>query len=148
MSLRRPRRRGATIAFSLVAAASAFLPATLTAQGPAGQRAAAPAVYRPALKPPEFLEPFAPKVEAGHDAFVDEPVAKAIEAQLRRFGDALKAGQSEISTAMSWLLNPGARGSATPFQRDDVINVFKPFEHRGDPILQENVYPRVWQKPF
>ena len=46
------------------------------------------AVYRPALKPPEFLEPFAPKVEAGHDAFVDEPIAKAIEAQLRAFGDA------------------------------------------------------------
>ena len=57
----------------------------VAAQAPSG------AVYRPALKPPEFLEPFAPKVDAGHDAFVDEPIAKAIEAQLRRFGDALKA---------------------------------------------------------
>ena len=49
----------------------------VAAQTPSG------AVYRPALKPPEFLEPFAPKVEPGHDAFIAEPIATAIEAQLR-----------------------------------------------------------------
>ena len=84
----------------------------VAAQTPSG------AVYRPALKPPEFLEPFAPKVDAGHDAFVDEPIAEAIEAQLRRFGDALKSGPAPAAAAASWLLAPGARGSAlVPPQR-------------------------------
>jgi Flp pilus assembly protein TadD/peroxiredoxin len=84
----------------------------IAAQTPSG------AIYRPALKPPEFLEPFAPKVDAGHDAFVDEPIAKAIEAQLRRFGNALTSGPAPAAAAASWLLSTGARGSAlAPPQR-------------------------------
>ena len=57
----------------------------VAAQTPSG------AVYRPALKPPEFLEPFAPKLEPGHDAFTAEPIAAAIEAQLRAFGETCAA---------------------------------------------------------
>jgi Tfp pilus assembly protein PilF/peroxiredoxin len=58
----------------------------LAAQAPSG------AVYRPSLKPPEFLEPFAPTLEPGHDAFTAEPIAAAIEARLRAFGDACRKG--------------------------------------------------------
>ncbi|MEO5823042.1 MAG: VCBS repeat-containing protein, partial [Vicinamibacteraceae bacterium] len=59
----------------------------VAAQAPSG------AVYRPALKPPEFFEPFAPKLEPGHDAFVNEPTAAAIEARLRGFGDTVRQGR-------------------------------------------------------
>ena len=83
------------------------------AQSPSGS-APSGAVYRPALKPPEFLEPFAPKLEPGHDAFVDEPIAKAIEAQLRRFGDAIAAGPAATGAAAERLLAAGAVGRGTP----------------------------------
>ena len=74
----------------------------VAAQTPSG------AVYRPALKPPEFLEPFAPKLDAGHDAFTDEPIAAAIEAQLRAFGEACQKGP--CAAAVNALLATDARG--------------------------------------
>jgi Flp pilus assembly protein TadD/peroxiredoxin len=77
----------------------------VAAQAPSG------AVYRPALKAPEFLEPFAPKVDAGHDAFVDEPNAKAIEARLRQLGDAMHGGSARTTTEAERLLAPAARGT-------------------------------------
>jgi hypothetical protein len=67
---------------------AAILSATLDAQ------TSGPPVYRPALKPPEFLEPFQKTLEPGHDPFTLEPSAKAIEARLRQFGDALRRGEA------------------------------------------------------
>jgi Flp pilus assembly protein TadD/peroxiredoxin len=91
---------------SLLAVAGLLsIPVGVAAQAPSG------AVYRPALKPPEFLEPFAPKVDAGHDAFVDEPIAKAIEAQLRRLGDAMRGGTARTTTAAEQILAPAVRGN-------------------------------------
>jgi hypothetical protein len=72
-------------------------------------------VYRPALKPPEFLEPFAPKVDAGHDAFVDEPIAKAIEARLRQLGDAMRGGSARTTTEAERLLAAARAGAPYPF---------------------------------
>ena len=66
----------------------------LAAQAPSG------AVYRPALKPPEFLEPFAPKFEPGNDAFTNEPIAKAIEARLRQLVDARSKGKAAAELEM------------------------------------------------
>jgi Flp pilus assembly protein TadD/peroxiredoxin len=100
----------------------------VAAQAPSG------AVYRPALKPPEFLEPFAPKVDAGHDAFVEEPTAKAIEARLRQLGDALRAGASQASADAGRLLAPAARGD-DPFERPAVSGApgqFDVFGTEGD----------------
>ena len=74
----------------------------VAAQTPSG------AVYRPALRPPEFLEPFAPKLEAGHDAFTAEPIAAAIEARLRAFGEAWRLRRP--GTTVDSLLAPDARG--------------------------------------
>ena len=104
-----------TVARLRLLAVAALLSTSIgvAAQTPAGQVPSG-AVYRPALKPPEFLEPFAPKLEPGHDAFVDEPIAKAIEAQLRRFGDAIAAGPAAAGAAAERLLAVGAVGRGTP----------------------------------
>jgi Tfp pilus assembly protein PilF/peroxiredoxin len=89
----------------LAAAGLLSISVGIAAQAPPG------AVYRPALKPPEFLEPFAPKVDAGHDAFVDEPSAKAIEGRLRAFGEAMRGGPVRATTEAERLLAPAARGT-------------------------------------
>ena len=86
----------------LAAAGLLSLSAGLAAQAPSG------AVYRPALKPPEFLEPFAPKLEPGHDAFTAEPIAKAIEARLRQVVDAMPKGKAAYDADIGSLLPAGA----------------------------------------
>jgi len=80
----------------------------------AGLAAQAPrpaAVYRPGLKPPEFMEPFEKTLEPGHDPFVLEPAAKAIEARLRQFGDALRRGAAPAATDAATLLAAACRGT-------------------------------------
>jgi Flp pilus assembly protein TadD len=78
---------------------------TLDAQTPG------PPVYRPALKPPEFMEPFEKTLEPGHDVFTLEPAAKAIEARLRQFGDALRRGAAPAATDAATLLAAASRGT-------------------------------------
>jgi Tfp pilus assembly protein PilF/peroxiredoxin len=102
-------RRGAVALLAVLG-----LAAVVGAQAPPRPPApapASPAIYRPALKQPEFLEPFEPHLEPGRDAFIDEPNAKGIEAQLRRLGDAWRAGPAEAAAAAAWLLAPNSRGS-------------------------------------
>ena len=74
----------------------------VAAQTPSG------AVYRLALKPPEFLEPFAPKLEPGHDAFTAEPIAAAIE---RNCGPSARPGGDgpEPPWTRCWRRTRGAR---------------------------------------
>ena len=100
----RPRPWRVPIALLVVVAAAATARPTVTAQS----APTPPAVYRPALKPPEFLEPYAGKLEPGQDAFTAEPIAAAIEAQLRGFGAACRKGP--CGSAVGGLLAADARG--------------------------------------
>ena len=92
---------------ALAIAAAAATPA-LDAQSPAQP---GPAVYRPALEDPEFLDPFKPKLEPGADAFTSEPTAKAIEARLRQFGAALRGGAAAAGADAATLVAAAARGT-------------------------------------
>ena len=65
-------------------------------------------VSHPDLAVPEMLAPYLPYVEPGHDAFPLERDAEALEARLREFGNALRAGRPDEALT---LLAPDVRGA-------------------------------------
>ncbi len=84
------------------------LVATLPA---AGSPAAVADRYRPALRPPEVLEPFLPYLAPGADAFADEKEAAALGARLRELGAGLREDPRRAADVASLLLAPAFRGT-------------------------------------
>jgi Flp pilus assembly protein TadD len=90
-----------------------------------------PSVYRPPLAVPDSFEPFLKYVEPGTDAFPAEKTAIELEARLREFGDALRAGSSR---------SPRASG--------DVQRLLAPDFHGGPLITADDVATATSDAPF
>jgi Flp pilus assembly protein TadD/peroxiredoxin len=89
-----------------------------------------PPSYRPALAPPEVVQPFLKYIEPGEDAFPAERDAAELEARLRQLGDALKAGADRAVRVADSLLAPDFRG-ARLLPEDATSSAMKaPFEVR------------------
>jgi len=69
------------------------------------------ATYRPALVVPEAIEPFLKQLEPGRDGFPLERDAQELEARLREWSEALRAGDVGMTAVTTRLLAPGFRGA-------------------------------------
>ncbi len=78
----------------------------------AGGSAATPQenLYRPKLAVPETLQPFLKHLDAGNDQFPAERQATELEARLREFGEALRAGPDRAARVVEQLLHQDFRG--------------------------------------
>src|SRR3954447_10785688 len=70
-----------------------------------------PADYRPKLAVSESAEPFLKQLEPGNDAFPLERQAAELDARLREWSDALRAGRDRAADLTKGLLDPGFRGA-------------------------------------
>src|SRR5262245_39212859 len=88
----RASRRGRSRLFPVAAVSLAFLAAAAAPSAPmaTGEPRDAAVFYRPALEPPEVLEPFLPHVKPGGDAFLSEKEAAELGARLAELAKGLE----------------------------------------------------------
>ncbi len=77
-----------------------------------------PHVFKPALAPPDVMQPFLKDLLPGSDTFVEEKTATELEARLGELSGKLRAQASQASHVASWLLAPGFRGARLNDRQD------------------------------